>query len=174
MKTRTPTLAPEVLSGSAKILAVEKEVDRVLNLLRAKIHERGYTQLKVQRALGWGRTYISQLFRKQKSLRFDQILQILEVVEIDPADFFAEFYRLPRREPPPNTGLLSPKRPVHLPGDGDAAEAEKILELAGNDPRSVVYGIVRLLMDKGVLDAVELSAAIGLVVSDRESYGRAV
>ena len=83
MKTRTPTLAPEVLSGSAKIMAVEKEVDRVLNLLRAKIHERGYTQLKVQRALGWGRTYISQLFRKQKSLRFDQILQILEVVEID-------------------------------------------------------------------------------------------
>ena len=172
MKTRTPTLAPEVLSGSAKIMAVEKEVDRVLNLLRAKIHERGYTQLKVQRALGWGRTYISQLFRKQKSLRFDQILQILEVVEIDPADFFAEFYRLPHREPLSGVGPLRPERPVRLPGD--VAEAEKILELAGNDPRSVVYGIVRLLMDKGVLDAVELSAAVGRVTSDREDYGGAV
>lgn len=168
MKTRTPTLAPEVLSGSAKIMAVEKEVDRVLSLLRAKIHERGYTQLKVQRALGWGRTYISQLFRKQKSLRFDQILQILEVVEIDPADFFAEFYRLPHREIASTSGRIGPERRAHLPGD--AAEAEKILELAGKDPRSVVFGIVRLLMDKGVLDAVELAAAIGLVASDRKRY----
>lgn len=168
MNTRAPTLAPAVLSGSAKTMAFEKEVDRVLNLLRAKIHERGFTQLKVQRALGWGRTYISQLFRKQKSLRFDQILQILEVVEIDPADFFAEFYRLPRRETPFAAGMRSPERPVHLPRD--AGEAEMILELAGNDPRTVVYGIVRLLMDKGVLDPVELTATMGLGASGEKSF----
>ena len=38
---------------------LERELDRVLTLLRNKIRERGFTQLEVQEALGWGRSYIS-------------------------------------------------------------------------------------------------------------------
>ena len=35
--------------------SIERELDRVLTLLRNKIREQGFTQLEVQEALGWGR-----------------------------------------------------------------------------------------------------------------------
>ena len=68
---------------------IERELDRVLTLLRNKIRERGFTQLEVQEALGWGRSYISQLLTKQKSLRIEQVLLILNVVGVDPGEFFS-------------------------------------------------------------------------------------
>jgi transcriptional regulator with XRE-family HTH domain len=138
-------------------MAIEREVDRVLNLLRAKIHEQGFTQLKVQRALGWGRTYISQLFRKQKSLRFDQILQILGVIEIDPSDFFSEFYRLPRQEPGVRPLGPTPLK-SHL-GPGEDA-ADLLANLEHHDPRMVVHSLVQLLVDQGVLSGSELKMVI--------------
>ncbi len=52
--------------------------------------QRGYTQLEVQQELGWGRSYISQLVTKQKSPRVEQVLLILGVIGVDPAEFFAE------------------------------------------------------------------------------------
>lgn len=138
-------------------MAVEREVDRVLNLLRAKIHEQGFTQLKVQQALGWGRTYISQLFRKQKSLRFDQILQILGVIEIDPVDFFAEFYRLPRHE----LGRSRPFGYYRRGYLGPGSDASGILaNLDQHDPRMVISSLVQLLVDQGILSGPELEMAI--------------
>ena len=38
------------------MLSVDRELDRVLTLLRNKIRERGFTQLEVQEALSWGRS----------------------------------------------------------------------------------------------------------------------
>lgn len=148
-----------LLSESANVMAAEREVDRILNLLRAKIHEQGFTQLKIQKALGWGRTYISQLFRKQKALRFDQILQVLGVIEIDPADFFAEFYRLPRREfgHRPTFGYGGSFRSYSGPGN-DAADLFENLD--NHDPRMVIYSLVQLLVDQGVLSGPELKMAI--------------
>ena len=40
---------------------VDREVDRYLTLLGNLIRRQSYTQLEVQQALGWGRSYISQL-----------------------------------------------------------------------------------------------------------------
>lgn len=68
------------------------EVTRALQLLRSTIHGRGFKQLQIQESFGWGRTYVSQLLRQQKSLRLDQLLQILHFVGRDPADFFVELY----------------------------------------------------------------------------------
>ena len=65
------------------MVTVQPEVDRYLTLLRNKIRERGYTQLQVQEALGWGRSYISQLLTRQKALRIEQVLLILSVIEVD-------------------------------------------------------------------------------------------
>jgi len=73
---------------------VQKDIKRVLTLLRNKIRERGFTQIQVQAELKWGRSYISQLLTRQKGVRVDQILQILDVIGIDPADFYAELYHL--------------------------------------------------------------------------------
>lgn len=133
-------------------MAVDKEVDRMLKLLREKIRDQGFTQLKVQQALGWGRTYISQLFRKQKSLRFDQILQILEVIEVDARDFFSEFYYLSNGE----IGKLYPfsgTRPAVTQSWADEA-----VRAEGN--QSVALGVARLLLDKGVITKEELDAVV--------------
>ncbi len=74
---------------------VEAEVDRYLTLLGNRIRGQGYTQIEVQDALGWGRSYISQLVTKAKALRIEQVLLILNIIGIDPAEFFAELYGPP-------------------------------------------------------------------------------
>ena len=80
------------------MIPVERELDRTLTLLRNKIREQGFTQLQVQAKLAWGRSYISQLLTKQKSLRVEQVLLILQVIEVEPADFYKELYRFPESE----------------------------------------------------------------------------
>ncbi len=132
---------------------VDKEVDQVLTLLRNKIREKGFTQLQVQEALSWGRSYISQLLTKQKSLRIEQVLLILDVIGIDPGDFFAELYHYPRAA----TASYSPGRSV--------SRLAAVTE--GSDPpgnfeemRSLVRGLVWLLIDKELIDVDELTNVV--------------
>ncbi len=82
-------------SGQRSNTTVDELVERILLLLRTKMQEIGMSQLDVQESLDWGRTYISQLFRKQKALRVDQVLKILETLGIEPKDFFAELFGEP-------------------------------------------------------------------------------
>ncbi len=72
---------------------VDQDLDRVLTLLKARMRDRGYTQLEVQEHLGWGRSYISQLVNRDKSIRVDQLLAILNVIGVKAEDFWAEIYR---------------------------------------------------------------------------------
>jgi len=76
---REATVAPERRT---------REVERMLSALRREIEAHRSSQLAIQRRLGWGRTYISQLFRQQKELRFNQILGILDGLGVDYSDFF--------------------------------------------------------------------------------------
>ena len=71
---------------------VEADVQRLLTLLRNKIRERGFTQMMIQDAMGWGRSYISQILTKQKNIRVEQTLAILDVIGVKPRDFFAELF----------------------------------------------------------------------------------
>lgn len=91
-------------SGQRSDETVNQLVERILRLLRSKMQEVGMSQLDVQETLDWGRTYISQLFRKQKALRVDQVLKILETIGVEPKDFFAELFGIP---PEANVGPLT-------------------------------------------------------------------
>lgn len=140
-------------------MKVQKDVDRMLKLLREKIRDRGYTQLRVQEALGWGRTYISQLFRKQKSLRYDQILSILDVIGIDAGEYFAEFYGIPFPGKEETYGFGYPARNWIPPTYG-------VDPLAFEELRAQMSTLKRLLVEKGVLEAAELEAAMTPPPSD--------
>ncbi len=133
-------------------MIVDNEVDRYLTLLRNKIREKGFTQLEVQEALSWGRSYISQLLTKQKSLRVEQVLLILDVIGVDPAEFFAELYYYPGA--PAELGDARWRSPG---GYGQPAGP-----LAGNfeEMRSMVRGLVWLLIDKELIDVDELTATV--------------
>ena len=126
---------------------IEHEVNRYLTLLRDKIREHGYTQLEVQETLGWGRSYISQLLTKQKNLRVEQVLLILSVIGIDPTEFFGELYahgspyrgRPSAPSPPPET-------------------TQAITTL-----RRELHALVELLLEKQLISAEDLSAAVEAV-----------
>ncbi len=134
---------------------VERQLDRILTLLRNKIRQRGFTQLEVQEVLGWGRSYISQLLTKQKSLRVEQVLLILNVIGVDPAAFFAELY-------PPGataglrasgaTDLSGPAMPGGGPDSGLHGDYRSV--------RSLLRGLVDLLVNQDVISAEELAAAV--------------
>ncbi|MCP3960361.1 MAG: helix-turn-helix transcriptional regulator [bacterium] len=131
------------------MMIVDKEVDRCLTLLRNKIREKGFTQLQVQEALSWGRSYISQLLTKQKSLRVEQVLLILSVIGVDPAEFFAELYY--------------PSGPMGFEGGGPFPLQQRGgADAAGDfeEMRSLVRSLVWLLIDKELIDVDELTSAV--------------
>ncbi len=143
---------------------VQSEIDRVLTLLRNKIRERGFTQLEVQEALSWGRSYISQLLTKQKSLRVEQILLILNVIGVDPAEFYSELYQLgaPDRLRAEDYGDQRFQSAYHDSTAAEMAEVGVPGEFSGSfqELRSLLRGLVRLLVDKNVLNVDELTTAV--------------
>ncbi len=126
----------------APMLNIDRELDRYLTLLRNKIRERSFTQLEVQESLGWGRSYISQIVTKQKSLRVEQVLLILDVIGIEPAEFFGELYdAFPRFSQQPISDTELPR--------------EQLEQLS-----KLVRGLTDLLREKGLITRSGLSEAI--------------
>ena len=125
------------------MLSAEKEVHRAILLLRQEIREQGYTQLEVQKELNWGRSYISQLFTKQKALRYDQILLILRVIGVDPCEFFTALF------PPP---LLSPIQHFEAPVvPRDHPDETSVYSL-----RSLLTGCILTMVDKDLATQEEI------------------
>ncbi len=133
-------------------MIVDKEVDRYLTLLRNKIREKGFSQLQVQDALSWGRSYISQLLTKQKSLRVEQVLSILDVIGVEPAEFYAELYFYPGSPVGPGHSGWRPPEAGDKRGQQHGGEFE--------DMRALLQGLVRLLINNEMVDADELTEAV--------------
>ncbi len=144
---------------------VQSEIDRVLTLLRNKIRERGFTQLEVQEALSWGRSYISQLLTKQKSLRVEQILLILNVIGVDPSEFYSELYQLNAPDRLRGVEDYGERRYGSAPYDATAMEMAEIglpgdFSRSFQELRSLLRGLVRLLVDRKVINVDDLTTAV--------------
>ncbi len=136
---------------------VERDTNRCLTLLRNKIREKGFTQLEVQAVLGWGRSYISQLFTGTKKLRIEQVLLILNVIEVDPAQFFGELYDLPG------------------PGRQDLGAPEARLPIELERAQSQLKAMVQLLLDKRIITSIDLKAAeVEAMLESRLARGEGV
>ncbi len=133
---------------------VERDLDRVLTLLRNRIHERGFTQIEVQEVLGWGRSYISQLLTKQKTLRIEQVLQILNVITVDPAEFWAEVYQFGSSGEIRGGFGRRGRAAMSLP----AADASAMLADLRRS-RSLLEGLVTVLTRKNLITAGALDGA---------------
>ncbi len=119
----------------------EREINRVIGFLLTKIRERGLTQTKVQKRLGWGRNYISHLANKSKHLRLEQVLAILTALEIEAGDFFFELYY-----------------PAEFRAASQAGREDETREIRRelNHLRSMVRLFGRLLVEKGWLAEEEI------------------
>ncbi len=84
---------------------VHELVTPILDLLAGKIRERGFTELEVEETLGWDRRHIQQLKAGRKRPRVGEVLSILEVVGVEPAELFAELYGPPPRSEEPHAML---------------------------------------------------------------------
>ena len=135
--------------------SIQRDLDRTLARLRSLIREQGFTQLEVQEALGWGRSYISQILTQQKALRVEQVLLILNVVGVDPAEFFGEVFSL--ESGPSGRGQVSrrsaPRRaPDRHRASGNAAALQEM---------SMEYeALVEALMRKELIELSELEAYV--------------
>lgn len=126
---------------------VDHEVNRYLTLLRDKIRDHGFTQLEVQEALGWGRSYISQLLTRQKNLRVEQVLLILSVIGSSPSEFFGELYTYGSPYP---VSYAAPPVPPET--------AQALAKL-----RRELHELVDLLLEKQLITAEDLSEAVATV-----------
>jgi transcriptional regulator with XRE-family HTH domain len=123
---------------------VENDVERLLTLLRNKIRERGFTQMQIQDALQWGRSYISQILTRQKNIRVEQALRILEVIGVEPRDFFAELFRFA-----PYDGQAAP---VAISAEPKAHEVRShVLEL-----QDTVDRLTEILLEKNLLSESDM------------------
>ncbi len=125
-------------------------MDRLLSLLRNKIQAQGFTQLDVQQALGWGRSYISQLLTKQKKIRVDQVLLILNVIGVDPAEFYGELYQAPAG--PRHVPAGSARPPVPGPAEEQERELHKL--------RALLDGVVGVLLKKRLITSRDLRGSV--------------
>ena len=145
-------------------ISIDRKVDRRLTLLPNKIRENGFTQLEVQESLGWGRSDISQLLTKQKSLRVEQVLLILDVIGVDPAEFFGELYHF--SQPAFAVARSENFKATRGSSAGSAAEAGSAGDLQGEflrsfrELRSLLRGLLRILVDNSVIDVDELASAV--------------
>ncbi len=76
-------------------MSSEQEVQRVLNLLREKIRQKGDFKA-VWEHLGWSPSRLSFILAGQAPLKLDHFLGILDAIEVAPRDFFQELYAFPR------------------------------------------------------------------------------
>ena len=96
---------------------IERDLDRILTALRRRIRERGFTQVEVQDRLGWGRSYISQLLTKQKALRIEQVVMILDAIGVRPEELWDEIYYLRAPGTPSPPLLVRPPPEVRMRRD---------------------------------------------------------
>ena len=138
--------------------------DRLVARLRYLIELRGKSVAQVETELGRSRGFLGDALRGGKRLPLETILEVLELLQIDPARFFA--------------GATSDERrwgayPVAQPVGADVADGEtedplrRIRNNLGDDSIEVeevaraLRAVVRLLDEKGYLSRDELGSALG-------------
>ncbi len=79
----------------------DPEVIRVTELLKTAIRIAGVSHREIEKRLGQSPGYLSRLFAGTIELKFRHILEIVKVIQIDPAEFFQLAYpRQPRTVSP--------------------------------------------------------------------------
>ena len=83
-------------------MTVHPEERRVARLLRDLIVRQGTTPEDLEKRLSWEAGRLRALLAGRQRLSFDEVLEILPLLETTPTDFFAWLYGAPGKEPTPS------------------------------------------------------------------------
>ncbi len=117
--------------------------EKVLALLRQKIHEAGLSFREVEQRMGLGKDYLRHLLSGRVDLKLKHVLAVLEVLEVHPAVFFAQTYGYTAHPSSPGDELYQ-----HLP--------------PGRRPvrSGAVWYIAMKLKERGILSAEEVDSFV--------------
>lgn len=127
----------------------------VVRRLRYQIDLQDKSVAAVEKEMGRSRGYLADALRGEKRLSLESLLEVLEHLDIDPAEFFSgrtaeeeRWTAYPRpAEGEPATGIAE-----RLGGAMSGKSQE--------DARSLVIAVIRVLEAKGLLDQDELLSAL--------------
>ena len=84
-------------------MSTHLEERRIARLLRDLIARKGTTLEALEKRLGWEPGRLEALLKGSQPLSFDDVLEILPLLDATPTDFFAWVYGAPGKEPTPST-----------------------------------------------------------------------
>ena len=87
MKETKPQKRPSPTLEEIRAI-VNKRMSELLKRLRAKIREQGFTQVGIEKKLGWRRGHLTSLFGRKTDLRVDHLLALCEEIDVPPFELF--------------------------------------------------------------------------------------
>jgi len=84
-------------------MSTHLEERRIARLLRDLIARKGTTPEALEKRLGWEPGRLEALLEGPQRVSFDDVLEILPLLDTTPTDFFAWVYGAPGKEPTPST-----------------------------------------------------------------------
>lgn len=128
----------------------------IVKRLRYQIDLQEKSVAAVEKEMGWSRGYLGDALRGEKRLALESLLEVLDHLGVDFGDFFSgttpeeeKWGKYPR-----------PSEVSTTTGVADAAGAPRGASGPGDDTRSLVLAVIRVLEAKGVLDQDDLMSAL--------------
>ncbi len=136
----------------------ERNLNRMLAGLGAVIDRSGFSHGEIEESFGWRAGRTEKLLCRRESIDMGEVVAILHVIDVEPADFFGEVFR-----PEPS-------------GTARHSSAKKALSVdVGFFQRrqALVLGLLVVLLDKGVLAIDELHSGVDAVIQELGTVGDA-
>ncbi len=128
--------------------------------LRYLIELRGKSVARIEKELGRGRGYLGDALRGGKRLSVEMVLEVLENLGIEPAEFFAGRTREEERWGAPTRPTAARHEVAESPAAAEpsaAGEGAQDLEVV----TELLHAVIRVLEKKGVVEPKELRDALG-------------
>jgi transcriptional regulator with XRE-family HTH domain len=127
----------------------------IVGRLRYLLELRGKSVAAIEKEMGWSRGFLGDALRGEKRLALDTLLQVLDHLALDPAEFLGG---LTREE----------ERWTRYPRSVDAKQPSGVAESTDGggpqgdpgDTRSLVLAMIRVLEEKGLIDKDELLSVL--------------
>ena len=131
--------------------------DWLVKRLRYLIDLQNKSVAAVEKEMGRSRGYLGDALRGEKRLSLESLLEVLDHLGVDPAEFFSG----PTAEEERWASYPRPAATEPATGIAEAAAEESSASADGrDDTRSLILAVIRVLESKGVIDQDDLLAAL--------------